>query len=76
VWQAVERHRAWLVSTGELARRRRRRLASEVAGIVTRRLHARTAPGAWPGFERLVDAVATGRLDPYSAAGEILIGLG
>ena len=72
LWQAITCHRAALQASGELDRRRRQRLATELRELVLRRLEDRaTAPGLG-GFDALVDEVAAGRLDPWSAADALL----
>ena len=73
LWRAITGHRATLEATGELDRRRRQRLAVELRELVLRRLEVRaaTVPGLG-GFESLVDEVAAGRLDPWSAADALL----
>jgi len=73
LWEAVTGHRAWLEASGELDRRRRRRLAAELRQIVERRLERRAAAlvgGA--AFEQLVDEVAARRLDPWGAVDALL----
>jgi LAO/AO transport system kinase len=73
LWTAVCDHRTWLQSRGELGRRRRLRLAAETREIVRRRLEERA--GELTGgdeFDRLVDEVATRRLDPWAAADSLL----
>jgi LAO/AO transport system kinase len=69
----LERHRAWLVETGELARRREARARAEIEALAVstlrRHLDQLTGGSALP---RLADAVAAGRIDPYRAADELL----
>ena len=73
LWDAVSRHRAWLEANGELERRRRRRVAAETREIVLRRLEERAAAlTAGPDFDRLVDEVASRRIDPWAAAEALL----
>jgi LAO/AO transport system kinase len=76
LWSAIVEHRAYLESSGELARRRGRRIDDELREIVVRRLEQR-ADGLCSGsdFARLHDDVLSRRLDPYAAADEILGGL-
>ena len=73
VWQAVADHRAHLESTGGLDERRRRRAAEEVTRLVAARLLERArATMAGPRATELAEAVATGHLDPWTAADELL----
>ncbi len=73
LWRAIGEHRAHLESTGELAERRARRLRDELRSIVLYRLEEK-AIGLTAGaaFERLHADVVERRLDPYSAADEII----
>jgi LAO/AO transport system kinase len=67
-------HRAYVVEEGTLAERRRRNLFNEVLGIATFRMrHAleRTLRED-PEVQRLLDEVVARRLDPASAASQIL----
>ncbi|HEX9164817.1 MAG TPA: methylmalonyl Co-A mutase-associated GTPase MeaB [Gemmatimonadales bacterium] len=70
----VEAHHAWLVQSGELARRRRRRAADQTRSIVERAL-VRWARGV-PGLaERLANGearVAAGEASPYDVAAEMV----
>jgi LAO/AO transport system kinase len=77
VWAAVSRHKAHLEATGELARRRERRLVDELRSIVARRLEerARQLLGE-EGLERLEGDVVGRALDPWAAADEVLAALG
>lgn len=72
----LQQHRAWLTSTGELARRQRRRAAAEIEAIALARLRAgigRLDPGS--GLDGLADEVVRGRTDPYSGADRLLAAL-
>jgi LAO/AO transport system kinase len=76
VVEALEKHRAWLAETGELAARRRRRAADEIEAIALAALRARI--GDLHGDQHLgalAERVATGQLDPYGAADELIAGL-
>ncbi|HXG44308.1 MAG TPA: methylmalonyl Co-A mutase-associated GTPase MeaB [Gemmatimonadales bacterium] len=73
----LDAHHEWLVSSGELARRRRRRLYERTREVVNRAL----AQWVWQEtaaeqviLDRLDDVVA-GRLSPYELAADILDGL-
>lgn len=75
---ALATHRAHLEATGELARRRRRRVAAQTAAVVERALlrWSRELP---PVREALRDAevrVASGQATPYDIAAEVLRALG
>ncbi|MFI9361263.1 methylmalonyl Co-A mutase-associated GTPase MeaB [Kitasatospora sp. NPDC053057] len=76
VVEALEKHRAWLEEHGELAARRRRRAAQEIEAIALAELRARI--GDLSGdrlLAGLAERVATGALDPYGAADELVAGL-
>jgi LAO/AO transport system kinase len=74
LWTALERHRAHLETSGELRARRRRRIETEVLELVDRELRI--------GLRRLVDdggeiagllvEAREGRMDPHTAAAEIV----
>src|SRR6201999_2964081 len=67
-------HRAYVEEQGTLSERRRRNLLNEVLGIATMRLRREleaTLRDA-PEVQRLLDEVVARRLDPASAASEIL----
>ena len=76
VLEAVDAHRAHLSSTGLLAKRRAQRAREELERVVRERLQqrARTALGD-DRYRQLLSDVETLRLDPWSAADEILAGL-
>jgi LAO/AO transport system kinase len=77
VMTAIAEHRAYLDKTGELRRRREERAAAEVEALVLGRMRARI--GSLRGgnsLAELASKVAAGVLDPYSAAEELLSGLG
>lgn len=76
-WSAVVAHRAAIEASGELVRRRRRRLAEELREIVARRLELRARQLATGElWDRLKADVADHRIDPWSAADEMLDGIG
>ena len=72
----IEEHRDWLVSSGELQRRRVRRARDEVEAIALTAL--RRSWGALGGaaggrrLDDLAEQVAAGRSDPYTAADALL----
>jgi LAO/AO transport system kinase len=73
VWDAVEEHRAYLERSGELARRRERRLLDELRAIVVHRLEGEArARTEGPMFDGLREDLLARRLDPYSAADRLL----
>jgi LAO/AO transport system kinase len=71
--EALERHRSWLAGTGELDRRRRRRVCDEIEAIAVTALRERI--GDLHGDQRLdvlAGRVLGGELDPYQAADELV----
>ncbi len=69
----IDRHFAWLQSSGELEKRRTRRARDEIEAIAVTALRARW--GDVHGRSELDDlarAVAAGKSDPYAAADELL----
>lgn len=74
LWHALRNHREWLVKSGELERRRQRRITDELHAIVTARLRERASiVASGPEFDRARDAVLDRRLDPWAAA-DLLLG--
>ncbi|MEV8094084.1 methylmalonyl Co-A mutase-associated GTPase MeaB [Kitasatospora sp. NPDC085879] len=76
VVDALEKHRAWLAETGELAARRTRRAAQEIEAIALAALRSRI--GDLHGDRHLVglaERVSAGGLDPYTAADHLVAGL-
>jgi LAO/AO transport system kinase len=73
VLAAIEKHRAWLSDTGNLAVRREKRAAVEVEAIALGTLRARMGSVRdGTGLGTLAAKVAAGELDPYAAAEELL----
>ena len=71
--EAIDKHRDWMERSGELARRRRRRVRDEIEAIAATALRRRF--GDMHGDARLdvlAEKVLTGELDPYAAADEII----
>ncbi len=69
----IDKHRAWLEQSGQLAERRTRRARDEIEAIAVTALRARW--GDVHGRTELDDlaaAVAAGKSDPYTAADELL----
>jgi LAO/AO transport system kinase len=69
---AIRAHGAHLVTTGELAERRERRVRDELRGLVVEQL-TRDADAICTGaaFDTVVAGVARGDLDPYTAATQL-----
>ena len=78
LWDAVRSHESHLRSAGRLEKRRRERLAAEIREIVGERMKAALDEAAGEAFEKLTDDVVERRIDPYTAAAELLerFGLG
>src|ERR671921_1424686 len=72
--EQLDAHRAHIEAEGTLSERRRRNLRSEVLGLCTFRLRARLEDALREDerFAALLDEVVARRLDPASAASEIL----
>jgi LAO/AO transport system kinase len=70
---AIDKHRAWLESHGELVRRREGRAAAEVEAIALGTLRERIGSlRNGTALPALAARVAAGELDPYAAAHELL----
>jgi LAO/AO transport system kinase len=73
LWKAVHDHREHLETSGELATRRRARLASEVRGIVHEHLlRAADARCSGDAYDALIAQVAAHETNPFAAAAELL----
>jgi LAO/AO transport system kinase len=75
--EALEKHRAWLESSGKLAERRAYRAAVEIESIALAELRARI--GDLRGdrhLSALAERVVGRELDPYRAADELVASLG
>jgi LAO/AO transport system kinase len=74
LWEKIGEHRAWLETDGELERRRRANLATEVFQVASARArrHLELAVRDDPELRRLLDDVQARRLDPLTAVREIL----
>jgi LAO/AO transport system kinase len=70
----IDEHRAHIESEGTLDRRRARNLRNEVLGIASSRMRRRLEESVAddPDIARLLEEVVKRRLDPASAAGELL----
>jgi len=74
---AIDRHRAWAVSSGELERRRTTRARREVEAIAVTALRERWGDvHGRSELDALAAGVAAGELDPYAAADRLLAALG
>src|SRR4051794_2853107 len=70
---AIDDHRSWLDSSGELARRRSRRARDEIEAIAVTALRSRWGDvHGRSELDELATAVVAGRTDPYAAADELL----
>ncbi len=72
LWAAVEKHRAHQEETGSLEGRRRRRIERELKEIVAERYRARVDAEATDELKSLTEEVLARRLDPYSAADQLV----
>jgi LAO/AO transport system kinase len=72
---AIDQHRGWLATSGRLLERRQARAGQEISAIALAELRQRA--GQLPGASRLgelAERVCAGKLDPYSAADELIAG--
>jgi LAO/AO transport system kinase len=77
LWQAVQDHRRHAEKTGLLEERRRRRLRDELRTIIISRLDARARElCGGERYEEVEGGVLDRRVDPWSAADELLQGVG
>jgi LAO/AO transport system kinase len=74
LWEKIQEHRAWLESDGELEKRRRRNLATEVFQVASTRArrHLEQTVRGSDELRRLLDDVQARKLDPLTAVREIL----
>ncbi|HLN75683.1 MAG TPA: methylmalonyl Co-A mutase-associated GTPase MeaB [Nocardioidaceae bacterium] len=71
--EAIESHRAWMESSGELDRRRVRRARDEIESIAVTALRARWGDvHGRTELDELAEQVAAGKSDPYRAADALL----
>ena len=75
LWAAIRAHRAFLESSGELAERRRARLAREIAHLAAERVRYRIGGESAPVLDALVARVERREIDPQAAAEELLSAL-
>ncbi len=77
LWTEIGRHRAFLVDAGLLDRSRRNRLQREFRRVLRARIEKEVDDlSSQPRFAELETAVAEHRIDPYSAAEELLAHVG
>jgi len=74
VWQAIERHRAYLIESGTLEVRRRQRLKQEVIALVAERARedARSKLEGDTEVARRLRDDRNGKLNPYALAEEVM----
>jgi len=73
VVEEIDRHYAWLQSSGELEKRRTRRARDEIEAIAVTALRERWGDvHGRSELDDLASAVAAGKSDPYAAADELL----
>jgi LAO/AO transport system kinase len=72
LWDAIRSHEAHLREGGRLEARRRERLSFEIREIVGERMKAALEQAAGDAFERVTDEVLDRKIDPYTAAAELL----
>ena len=73
---ALQRHREWLDSSGELGRRRRARAADEIEALALGTLRDRIGDlRGGSTLDGLAEKVASGALDPFAAADELVAGV-
>ena len=73
VVRELDRHRAWLEESGELARRRTRRAREEIEAIAVAALRDRwESVSGHDDLDALAEAVVAGEKDPYAAADELV----
>jgi GTPase len=71
--KAVDEHRGWMESTGELDRRRSKRARDEIEAIAMTALRGKLQDiHGHDRLDALADAVAAGQTDPYAAADEVI----
>jgi LAO/AO transport system kinase len=76
LWSAIGEHRAHQIENGLLAGLRRERLIREFDQIVVARIKARIHEAvATEAFDDITGAMVAGEIDPYEAAGRLLVGM-
>jgi LAO/AO transport system kinase len=69
---ALEEHHDWLITSGELDRRRARRARAEIEAIAVAALRSRWEHLGGTDLDDLAAAVVAGDLDPYTAADRLV----
>lgn len=74
LWRNVERHRQYLEQSGELHRRRKRRVEREIVGIAENRLRAQVLSPklATTEFETMIEQAAERKMDPYQVVERVV----
>lgn len=73
LWSAVRDHREHLASSGELDRRRERRLLDELRAVLVSRIeHELRTAESGEKWERVTGALVRREVDPYDAAEDLL----
>lgn len=76
LWAAIKAHRADLEASGDLAARRRRRLAKEIADLAAERVRYQVGADASGILDALVERAERREIDPGEASVELLAALG
>jgi GTPase len=71
LWDAIDRHRAWLLDSGAAETKRRARIVQEVSSLAAERFKVSIA-GSLANDGELADGLRERRIDPYAAASELL----
>jgi LAO/AO transport system kinase len=70
LWEAIDRHRAWLETSGELAAKRDARMLQEVGSLAAERFRLAVTE-VLAADPELVGRLRDRRIDPYEAATEV-----
>ncbi len=68
----IEKHRAFLAESGQLATRQQQRAADELYRVLRRELFRRLREQVGSRYEEMVARIAARELDPYSAAKQLI----
>src|SRR3546814_7929260 len=72
LWSAIRAHRSHLEESGQLSARRAARIGDELTEIVAALLRERATAAAGDRLDRLTEQVAARRIDPWTAAAQLL----